>query len=87
MISRFLPPLFLVLALLTNWVRAEDVALIPNGNFETDVNADQWPDDWGRPKSGGNWGEESGNHFLRLTSSTPGEMVMLYQQVRIPAAA
>ena len=39
--------------------------------------ADQWPDGWARPKSGGSWEEEGGNHFLRLTSSTPGEMVML----------
>ncbi len=60
-------------------------SLLPDGSLELDKNADQWPDGWARPKVGGSWPEEAGNHFLRLTSGTPGEMVMLYQQVSIPA--
>jgi len=63
---------------------ADTASLIPNGSFETDANADQWPDGWAKPKTGANWPAESGNHFLRLTSGTPGEMVMLYQQFPIP---
>lgn len=31
----------------------------------------------GKPKIGASLVEEGGNHFLRLVSSTPGEMVML----------
>lgn len=63
---------------------AEPASLISNGNFETDANADGWPDAWGKPKTGGSWPQENGNHFLRLTSTAPGEVVMLYQQYRIP---
>src|SRR5688500_5110336 len=58
--------------------------LVPNGTFEADADGDRWPDGWGKLKAGGSWQEEGGNHFLRLTSSTPGEMVMLYQQIRVP---
>ena len=59
--------------------------LIPNGSFETDKNSDGWPDGWVRAKNGASWPEESGNHFLRLASSKPGEMVLLYQPVALPA--
>lgn len=58
--------------------------LISNGNFELDKDADQWPDTWGRPKTGGEWLDEDGNHFLRLTSTAPGEMVLLYRPINIP---
>ena len=34
---------------------------------------------------GGEWVSEDGNHFLRLTSTSPGKMVMLYQEIAIPA--
>ncbi|MCA9087106.1 MAG: glycoside hydrolase family 5 protein [Planctomycetaceae bacterium] len=60
-------------------------SLITNGNFETDKNSDGWPDDWGRPKQGGERGDEVSNHFLKLTSPRPGEMVMVYRPVDIPA--
>src|SRR5262245_14794482 len=66
---------------------AEAERLLPDGTFEADTDANQWPDGWGRPKTGGSWEQEDGNHFLRMTSSTPGETVMLYQQVRIPDTA
>ena len=82
--SRFLPLLSVIVALLSPGIAADETSPVPNGSFEADANADQWPDGWGKPKSGGSWQEEGGNHFLRLTSATPGEMVMLYQQVRIP---
>ena len=59
-------------------------SLIANGDFESDRNSDQWPDGWPRPKTGGSWPEENGNHFLRLTSSQPGETVLLYHSVTVP---
>jgi len=60
-------------------------SLIANGNFESDTNSDKWPDQWTRQKEGVTWEAEGDNHFLRLTSSKPGEMVMIYHQVRLPA--
>lgn len=61
-------------------------SLIPNGNFEMDVKKqDGWPDHWGRPKSGGSYENEDGNHFLRLASTSPGELVMEYQEYDLPA--
>ncbi|MEO8497483.1 MAG: cellulase family glycosylhydrolase [Planctomycetota bacterium] len=58
--------------------------LAPNGSFETDENGDRWPDGWATVNPGGAWIEEDGNHFLRLTSTAPGKMVMLYQEIPIP---
>ena len=58
---------------------------VPNGGFEVDKNADGWPDGWVRAKSGVSSQAEGGNHFLRLVSSQPGETVLLYQPVTIPA--
>jgi endoglucanase len=80
--------LLLLLVLLGPTLRAADTSLTPNGNFETDANADNWPDHWPRPKSGGTWEkDESGNHFLRLTSTTPGEAVLLYHTIPLPEGA
>ncbi|MEI6337127.1 MAG: cellulase family glycosylhydrolase, partial [Verrucomicrobiota bacterium] len=62
-----------------------DGSLSPNGGFEADTNADAWPDKWGRLKTGGSWENEEDNHFLRMTSTVPGEMVMLYQTYDLPA--
>ncbi len=66
---------------------AQDVtkSLIGNGDFELDRNSDQWPDGWARPKAGGSWEVEGGNHFLRLASPKPGEMVLLHQELKLPA--
>ena len=63
---------------------APAVSLLPNGGFEKDADHDQWPDNWPRLKDNSGWIEESGNHFLRLTSTEPGKMVLLFQQARIP---
>jgi endoglucanase len=59
-------------------------SLIPNGTLEIDAKKDGWPDQWGKAK-GASYEVEEGNHFLRLTASKPGEMVMLYQQMDLPA--
>ncbi|MDA0809164.1 MAG: hypothetical protein O2983_09465 [Planctomycetota bacterium] len=60
-------------------------SLTPNGSFENDRDGDNWPDGWATVKPGGEWIAEDGNHFLRLTSTAPGKMVMLYQEIAIPA--
>jgi len=74
------------LLLLTCVARAAAPAsLLPNGSFEADKNSAGWPDGWVRAKSGVSWQAEGGNHFLRLASGKPGETVLLYQPVTIPA--
>lgn len=60
-------------------------SLVANGGFEIDANDDAWPDGWGKPKSGGSRQSEAGNHFLRLASTQPGEMVLLFQPIKLPA--
>lgn len=58
-------------------------SLISNGSFETDAKEDNWPDHWPKPKAS-EWINEEGNHYLRLKSPAPGEMVMLYRAIDIP---
>jgi hypothetical protein len=58
--------------------------LLPNSSMEQDVDANQWPDDWPKLKAGGSWEQEAGNHFIRIASTTPGEMLMLYREITIP---
>lgn len=60
-------------------------AIVANGNFEEDADANQWPDKWPGMKAGGSWVEEGGNHFLRLTQTTPGATTMMYHEIAIPA--
>ncbi|MHA3770404.1 glycoside hydrolase family 5 protein [Verrucomicrobiota bacterium sgz303538] len=76
------------MAVLTGRIQAApsagDAPLQPNGSLETDADGDGWPDQWGHGKNGITWEAQDGNHFFRITSSKPGEMVMLYQQIRIP---
>lgn len=60
-------------------------SLIANGNLESHQRSDGWPDKWDHPKSGVSWIEEGGNHFLRFAAAEPGQMIMLYQPVKIPA--
>lgn len=63
---------------------AQQESFAPNGLFEVDRDGDEWPDGWGKLKAGGSWLAENGNHFVRLSSSEPGEMVMLYQELPVP---
>ena len=62
-----------------------DRVLVENSNLETDADGDQWPDGWPKLKAGGSWEQEEGNHFIRLRSTEPGAMVMLYREINIPA--
>ena len=87
LLNRLLPLMYVGFHTLTITLVAAEVPpapLLPNGSFETDADADQWPDGWPLAKDGASWIEESGNHFLHLSAAEPGKMVMLYQQVRIP---
>jgi endoglucanase len=59
-------------------------ALIPNSDFSSDSKGAGWPDGWGKG-DGITWETESGAHFLRLTSQRPGQMLMLYREISIPA--
>jgi endoglucanase len=63
---------------------AETGTLVTNGDFEADKKGDGKPDDWGLPKSG-SWEVEDGNHFVRLSATEPGQMVMLYRLIDLPA--
>ena len=63
----------------------KDKSLIANGNFELDSNNDAVPDQWSKLKTGLSWETEAGNRFLRLKSTKPGEMVLLYREFDIPA--
>ena len=58
-------------------------SLLGNGDFERSTDGmkpDEWP-----IGSGAKWEREGDNHFLRLTSPSPGANVMVYRAVPIPA--
>jgi endoglucanase len=58
-------------------------SLVPNGDFEF-VKTVGWPHHWGHPR-GTSYESEGDNHYLRLTSTKPGEMISLYQPIDLPA--
>ena len=58
--------------------------LLTNGSFELHKKQSDWPDDWGRLKEGGSWQEEGSSHFLRMQSTSPGSMILLYREVDLP---
>jgi endoglucanase len=64
---------------------ASENSLVSNGNFEADSKGIGFADGWGSAKDGLSWEEENGNHFLRMVSQTPGQMVMVYRTFDIPA--
>ena len=76
--------LWLVVLMVGSNAVADPRALIPDGTFEVDRDGDQWPDGWGKVKSGGSWIAEDNNHFVRLRNDEPGAMIMLYQEVPLP---
>ncbi|MBA2114232.1 glycoside hydrolase family 5 protein [Bremerella alba] len=86
--TRLLRKLLFSLAIMVPFsgsVLAENaIELAPNGDFEKPNGDSSWPANWGGVSSGGTWEEEKGNRFLRLKSPQPGEMVMLYQEIKIP---
>ena len=70
-----------LLTALATPLHAETAAsLIPNSNLETNA------DGWNLPRDTANWlAEPDGNHFIRLQSIRPHEMVMLHRTVALPA--
>ncbi|MEO5714446.1 MAG: hypothetical protein ABIT37_13240 [Luteolibacter sp.] len=86
--SGFILTALLMAGMLTQKAAGEDAAnLVANGSFEASSKTPGWPDGWTPMKAGGSWEPEAGNHFLRLTSTTPGSMIMLYREISIPAGA
>jgi len=86
--SKLLPTLLWLLPLaLAPAAHAQQAApVVPNGDFESDKDHDNWPDGW--PKQAGlSWESEAGNHFLRLKQTEPGKMLMVYQALPLGAEA
>ena len=52
-------------------------------DFESAGATGTWPDHWPQ-KAESSIESEAGNHFIRMESQVPGEMVMLYREVPIP---
>jgi aryl-phospho-beta-D-glucosidase BglC (GH1 family) len=82
---------FLVLLLITSLLapfaaKAQTPAdsFLKNGSLAEANDAGDWPKHWARPKVGGSYEKEGNVHFIRLTQTTPDELVMLYQEIRIP---
>ena len=61
-------------------------SLLSNGKFALDAKAAQWPDDWPHPE-GATWEKEGDTRFLRLRSSQPGQMILVYRRVDFPTPA
>ncbi|PTX97652.1 glycoside hydrolase family 5 [Verrucomicrobia bacterium LW23] len=51
--------------------------------MSADSDKDGWPDGWPKPKEG-RWITDEGNPFIRFSSTTPGEMVMMYREFNVP---
>jgi endoglucanase len=60
--------------------------LIVNGDFETATDTPDWPNGWAAPKSGScSYEIEDGRRFIRINSTAPGETIILYRNIAIPA--
>lgn len=55
-------------------------SLLSNGNFAVAGKDANWPADWPHP-AGASWAKQGTTRFLRLRSSKPGQMVLVYRQV------
>lgn len=79
--SRFLLPALLLAA--APACAQEPANLLPNGDFQ--LVTDGAPDKWPAAKGSVSYPLEGENRFLHLQSEKPGQMVMSYRQVAIPA--
>ena len=59
-------------------------SLLPNGKFEVEAKGGQWPDGWPHPE-GASLEKEGDTRFIRLRSSQPGQMILVYHRVDLPA--
>ena len=59
-------------------------SLLSNGDFSKDSKTTGWPDDWAHPE-GATWETEDGFCFLRLNSSKPGQMILVYREMKLPS--
>ncbi len=85
--SRISGTLLMIVAAVVLVAFASGAPLLKNSDLETDANNDGWPDHWPRLKAGGSWETEEGNRFIRLSTTTPDAMTLLYHEVAIPEAA
>ncbi|MDQ8207984.1 cellulase family glycosylhydrolase [Coraliomargarita sp. SDUM461003] len=60
-------------------------SLISNGNFESTQKNPAWPDHWGQLKENGSYENEAGDHFVRMKSTEPGKLIMLYREIDLPS--
>lgn len=81
MLLRRLLIVLLALSFLGAYACAADKPLIGNGDFES--LEDGKPKGWGL-KEGATLEEEDGNHFMRLTTTEPDKVVMVYRLVFLP---
>lgn len=63
--------------------------LVPNGDFSAATRDPAWPDHWGKIKTGKcTWETDAdGKRFMRLESTAPGQTVLQYRVILIPADA
>ncbi len=60
-------------------------SLISNGDFESTTKRASWPDDWGYLNANGSYESEGGNHYVRMHSTEPGKLIMLYREIDLPS--
>jgi endoglucanase len=56
--------------------------LVSNGDFQSATTDPTWPDNWAKG-AGITYETEDGKHFLRLTQTEPGKMLMAYREISI----
>jgi len=76
--------LLLLLTSASAIVGDEPQSLLRNGNFQKTTGDPQWPDGWPHV-DGTTFEQENGTRFLRLHSSKPGQMILVYRQMPIPS--
>lgn len=81
-----LPVVLLCSGVSVNLLQAQET-IVDNGDFQIAGESADWPKGWQKLKAGGEWGKEGENRFLTLKTTTPGEMVMLYHEFKIPTGA
>lgn len=60
--------------------------LLPNGDLEAATVEANWPDYWTRPSAGSSsWDAEEGRRYLRMNATAPGEVVLTYRSINVPA--